>query len=75
LLSMMLPLLHHGMIISGVPYSEPSLHSTLSGGSPYGATHFAKHDITDLSADETHIMRCLGKRIASLSHHLRHFEA
>jgi len=75
LLSMMLPLLHHGMIISGVPYSEPSLHSTVSGGSPYGASHFAKHDVTDLSDDEIQIMRCLGKRIASLSHHLSDFEA
>jgi len=75
LLSMMLPLLHHGMIISGVPYSEPALHSTMSGGSPYGATHFATHDSIELSDDERQIMRCLGNRIASLSHHLSQFES
>ena len=41
LLSMMLPLLHHGMVIMGVPYSEPALLSTRSGGTPYGASHMA----------------------------------
>ncbi len=75
LLNMILPLLHHGMIISGVPYSEPSLHSTITGGSPYGATHYASHETNELSSDEINIMRSLGKRIADLSYRLKDFES
>ncbi len=74
LLNMMLPLLHHGMIIAGVPYSEPSLHTTSTGGSPYGGTHHAKHNTQELSDDEINIMRCLGKRIADLSNLLKNTE-
>ena len=48
---MMLPLLHHGMLIVGLPYAEPALMNTASGGSPYGATHWSgpsgKQDITE----------------------------
>lgn len=75
LLSMMLPLLHHGMIISGIPYSEPSLHSTSTGGSPYGATHVAQQNNTKLSEDEINAMRYLGKRVAALSHCLTDFKS
>ena len=68
LLSMMLPLLHHGMVIMGVPYSEPALISTQSGGTPYGASHVAGAEsnirITD---EEKQICMTLGARLAELS--------
>lgn len=73
LLSMMLPLLHHGMLISGIPYSEPELSRTTTGGTPYGASHVASHamaDETKLSADETALCKALGKRVASLAQRL-----
>ena len=53
LLSMQLPLLHHGMLIVGVPYTEAALFDTRTGGSPYGATHLATPWNTALSADES----------------------
>ena len=62
LLSMMVPLLHHGMVVAGIPYSEPSLHSTMSGGTPYGATHVENDN---LSTDEKNLCQTQGKRIAS----------
>jgi len=65
LLSMMLPLLHHGMLIVGLPYSEPDLSATKSGGSPYGASHHARSDgaqgVTD---EEKRLAIALGKRLA-----------
>jgi NAD(P)H dehydrogenase (quinone) len=65
LLSMMLPLLHHGMLIVGLPYTEAALRSTASGGTPYGASHVSgeAHDrpITD---DERALARALGRRLA-----------
>lgn len=65
LLTMMLPLMHHGMLIVGLPYSEPALSSTQSGGTPYGASHIggAMNDkkITD---DEKNLCIALGKRLA-----------
>jgi NAD(P)H dehydrogenase (quinone) len=65
LLSMALPLLHHGMLLVGVPYGEQSLSGTRTGGSPYGATHFAPHTgDTALSADEARIAQHLGRRVA-----------
>ena len=67
LLSMMLPLLHHGMLISGIPYSEKSIHQTSTGGSPYGASHVATQPNLPLSQDEISACQALGKRIASLS--------
>jgi NAD(P)H dehydrogenase (quinone) len=67
LLSMMLPLLHHGMLISGIPYSENSLHQTNSGGTPYGASHVATQQGKSLSEDEISICQALGKRIAMLT--------
>lgn len=71
LLSMMLPLLHHGMVIAGLPYSEASLTRTRSGGTPYGASHFAADDNPALSDDETTLCQALGKRIATLARQLQ----
>lgn len=67
LLSMMLPLLHHGMLITGIPYSESDLIHTQSGGTPYGASHFAGKD-SNLPLSEPEIRLCvaLGKRVAEL---------
>jgi len=65
LTSMMLPLLHHGMLIVGLPYTEPSLSSTSSGGTPYGASHIA--GVTDgrpISDDEKKLCLALGRRLA-----------
>ncbi len=65
LLSMMLPLLHHGMLLMGVPYSEPALQDTGTGGTPYGASHVAGADNSrTLSEHEKKIGRALGKRLA-----------
>ena len=68
LLSMMLPLLHHGMVIMGVPYSEPALLSTRSGGTPYGASHVAgvENDIR-VTEEEKQVCMTLGARLAELS--------
>ncbi len=68
LLSMMFPLLHHGMVISGIPYSESELISTQSGGTPYGATHVAGND-SNLPLTDTELSLCLsqGKRLATLA--------
>ena len=68
LMSMALPLIHHGMILVGVPYSEPSLNETRSGGTPYGATHIAyKQADTELSDEEIACARSLGKRVAEIA--------
>lgn len=68
LLSMMLPLLHHGMLISGIPYSEPDLLKTQTGGTPYGATHVSGTDSqANLSDEEVRLCRALGKRIAGIA--------
>jgi NAD(P)H dehydrogenase (quinone) len=67
LLSMQLPLLHHGMLIVGVPYTEAALFETRTGGSPYGATHIAAPWNTTLSADELTVARALGARVARLA--------
>ena len=71
LLSMMVPLLHHGMLISGVSYAEPDLSSTRSGGTPYGATHvtFGDDDLP-LSDEEVRIARALGTRVAEFARKL-----
>lgn len=68
LISMMLPLLHHGMVISGIPYSEASLHNTETGGTPYGASHFSgsQHQRT-VSEEEQQLSLVVGKRIAHLA--------
>lgn len=65
--TMMLPLLHHGMLIMGIPYSEPKLHTTRSGGTPYGASHMADSANTTLSHDESELAQRLGQRLAQLA--------
>jgi NAD(P)H dehydrogenase (quinone) len=71
LVSMMLPLLHHGMLIVGLPYTETRLVQTASGGSPYGATHVAGVT-SDRPVDETEKQLCiaLGERLASVARKL-----
>lgn len=65
LLTMMLPLIHHGMLIVGLPYSEPELSSTQSGGTPYGASHIGgSADDKTITADERKLCLALGKRLA-----------
>ena len=65
LLSMMLPLLHQGMLVLGIPYTEPDLMTTASGGSPYGASHVAPHGAAvRLSDEERRLAVALGKRLA-----------
>lgn len=67
LISMMLPLLHHGMMIMGLPYSEPELGSTTTGGTPYGPSHFAGPESQyPLSEEEEKLCLALGKRIAEV---------
>ena len=67
LLSMMLPLLHHGMLLVGVPYTETALFETRTGGSPYGATHLATSWNTALSKDEADVAKALGARVARIA--------
>ena len=68
LLSMMLPLLHHGMIIVGLPYTESALLATTSGGTPYGASHVAgaTSDLP-ITEDEKRLCLALGKRLAEVT--------
>jgi NAD(P)H dehydrogenase (quinone) len=71
LLSMMLPLLHHGMLIAGVPYSEPQLNTTRSGGTPYGPSHLAGGDSQrSLDADEQALCQAFGQRLATIARQL-----
>lgn len=70
LISMMIPLLHHGMVITGIPYSEPSLHKTRSGGTPYGATHVSFQQQTDLSADESELAIAQGRHLGKIAQKL-----
>ena len=68
LLSMLLPLLHHGMLIAGLPYSESALLETRGGGTPYGASHHAGADgKRALDNHEAQLCRALGQRLASLA--------
>lgn len=68
LLTMMLPLLHHGMVISGIPFSESALSHTQTGGTPYGASHLAgSNGNNQLSADEQQAAFAQGKRLAELA--------
>ena len=65
LLTMMIPLLHHGMIMMGLPYSEPDLMTSTTGGSPYGATHVALNDgNAPISPAEERLAKAQGKRLA-----------
>ncbi len=71
LLSMLLPLLHHGMLILGVPYTEAALNRTTSGGTPYGASHVAgPNSDLPLTADEKELCQALGKRLATAARQL-----
>jgi len=71
LLSMMLPLLHHGMVLVGIPYTERGLSETRTGGSPYGASHVAAGGPPDeLSEHERELARALGARVAALAQRL-----
>ncbi|EXI79383.1 MAG: NAD(P)H dehydrogenase (quinone) [Candidatus Accumulibacter appositus] len=68
LLSMMLPLLHHGMLVVGLPYSEAALSSTRSGGTPYGASHLAGAEGTQtLSEEERQLAFAQGRRLATIA--------
>lgn len=71
LLSMQIPLLHHGCLIVGIPYTEPALTTTRGGGTPYGASHVAgTDDDTTLSDEEAALARVLGRRVAEIARQL-----
>lgn len=71
LLSMQLPLLHHGCLIVGIPFTEPLLNTTRSGGTPYGASHVAgTGDNPQTSDDEAALARALGRRVADIASRL-----
>lgn len=68
LLTMGIPLLHHGMLLVGIPYSEQRLSTTTTGGTPYGASHVSWNKESDnLSEDEKRLARALGKRVADIA--------
>ncbi len=68
LLSMMLPLMHLGFVLVGIPYTEPDLNTTLTGGTPYGPTHFTgHHGKNPVSAEEQRLCFAMGKRLATLA--------
>ncbi|MBB6522162.1 NAD(P)H:quinone oxidoreductase [Pseudoteredinibacter isoporae] len=64
LLSMMLPLLHQGMVLMGVPYSQSELSTTQTGGTPYGVSHLGGEEGRELSAEEISLAQAQGKRLA-----------
>ncbi|HEX7340400.1 MAG TPA: NAD(P)H:quinone oxidoreductase [Rhodanobacteraceae bacterium] len=71
LLSMLLPLLHHGMLIVGIPFTEGALNTTRTGGTPYGASHVAGADAREpISDDERQLARHLGRRLAQTARQL-----
>ena len=71
LLTMAVPLLHHGMIYVGLPYAEKALSTTTTGGSPYGASHVSWNREQDsLSDDEKTLARALGRRVADVARRL-----
>jgi NAD(P)H dehydrogenase (quinone) len=70
---MMLPLLHHGMLLVGLPYTESGLYRTRSGGTPYGASHVAGlHNELPISDEEAELCIALGRRLADAALKLRH---
>ncbi|OOE76836.1 NAD(P)H:quinone oxidoreductase [Salinivibrio sp. ML290] len=71
LLTMTVPLLHHGMVLLGVPHSERALHTTQGGGSPYGASSVAEPNLP-LIADEKQIAKTLGQRLARFAQTFHH---
>ncbi len=72
LMTMVLPLLHHGMYVIGLPYTEEALHTTTAGGTPYGASHVAgsASGPSTLTDEEAELCRALGKRIAGIAKRL-----
>lgn len=72
LIAMALPLIHHGMLFVGIPYTEPALSTTTTGGSPYGATHVTwNRDSDQLADEESGLAQTLGKRVAGVALRLR----
>jgi NAD(P)H dehydrogenase (quinone) len=72
LVSMMLPLLHHGMLLLGIPYTEPRLMTTASGGTPYGASHWAGlSSDRQIDEDSRVLAIALGRRLAQTALKLR----
>ena len=68
LLTMLVPLLHHGCVIAGIPFTEPALSTTRGGGTPYGASHVAgAQDTPEPTGEEAQLARALGRRIATLA--------
>jgi NAD(P)H dehydrogenase (quinone) len=68
LLTMALPLIHHGMLFVGLPYTEPALSSTTTGGTPYGASHVTwNRDPDAMADDERELARALGRRVAEVA--------
>ena len=73
LLTMLVPLLHHGCVITGIPFTEPALSTTRGGGTPYGASHVAgAQDAPEPTDEEAQLARALGRRIALLASKLLH---
>jgi len=70
LLSMLVPLLHHGMVLMGLPYSEASLHQTTTGGTPYGASRLNNNDNSPLDEHEKALCLALGRRVAETAQKL-----
>ena len=70
LLSMMLPLLHHGMYLVGLPFTEAAVNTTRSGGTPYGASHVANEGTPLITTDEKQLAQALGTRVAQLAAYL-----
>ncbi|MEM6483982.1 MAG: NAD(P)H:quinone oxidoreductase [Pseudomonadota bacterium] len=71
LLTMALPLLHHGMFLVGLPYSEAGLMSTASGGTPYGPSHWNESNQRDLDERESDLCQALGRRLAAVAARLK----
>jgi NAD(P)H dehydrogenase (quinone) len=72
LLTMMVPLLHHGMLLVGVPFTEAALSETRSGGTPYGPSHWSGPESRmALSAEEKQLCRALGRRLAEIARRLK----
>ena len=67
LLTMLIPLLHHGMVAVGLPYNLAALHNTVSGGTPYGASHVMVNDQQSINSDEAELCKALGARVARLT--------
>jgi NAD(P)H dehydrogenase (quinone) len=71
LLSMLIPLLHHGMLVVGIPYTEQALNTTTSGGTPYGASHVSGvGEARPISDEERALARALGRRVADVAQRL-----